>query len=116
AQRRKDPRRPVHERQGVLGPAQIALIIEVVLSVAPAYGCPRPDCFVHYATSHGYFLATKYGQIERDSTPRVTCPRDGQPMYLARTNPEVSSFRLWTCPQCDATRTNSDDLEGGIRQ
>ena len=105
-----------HEHHVDMGPSQIALMIEGELSVAPAYACPRPDCFVHYATSHGYFLATKYGQIERDSTPRVTCPRDGQPMYLARTNPEVSSFRLWTCPQCDATRTNSDDLEGGIRQ
>jgi len=43
-------------------------------------------------------------------TPRVACPRDGQPMYLAETNPEKKAFRLWRCPQCHSSRTNEEDL------
>lgn len=55
---------------------------------ASAYACPQPDCGVHYAPQNGYFVLPKNGQAESDMTPRVTCPRDGQPMYLAETNPE----------------------------
>lgn len=51
-----------HEHHVDMGLSQIAMMIEGDLSVAPAYACPRPDCFVHYATSHGYFIAMKHGQ------------------------------------------------------
>jgi len=36
--------------------------------------------------------------------------RDGQPIYLAETNPGKKAFRLWRCPQCDSTRTNEENL------
>jgi hypothetical protein len=75
-----------------------------------AYACPVPDCAVHYTVSNGYFIAGNNGQVERDMTPHVICPRDGRRMYLAETNPAKRTFRLWRCPQCDSTRTNEEDL------
>jgi len=116
AQPARELRALCHEHHVNMRLSQIALMVEGDLRIIPAYACPHPDCFVCYAASHGYFIATKHGQMERDGTPRVTCPRDGQPMYLAGTNPKVSSFRLWRCPKCDATRTNGDNLGGGIRE
>ena len=76
------------------------------------YTCPRPDCVVHYNPSKGYFLVAGKGQIELDSTPRVKCSVDGRPMYLAETNPQKRSFRLWKCPQCGSTRTNEERVIG----
>jgi len=46
--------------------------------------------------------------------PRILCPRDGRPMYLAETNPVKSAFRLWRCPQCDSTLTNEEDLVNNV--
>jgi hypothetical protein len=77
---------------------------------ASAYACPQPDCGVHYAPQNGYFVLPKNGRSELDMTPRVTCPRDGQPMYLAETNPEKKAFRLWRCPKCHSSQTNEEDL------
>ena len=77
---------------------------------ASAYACPQPDCRVYYTPSNGYFIATKQGQRELDMTPRVRCPRDGKPMYLAEVTPAKRNFRLWRCPQCDSTRTNEEGL------
>ena len=79
-----------------------------------AYACPAQDCAVHYAASKGYFVASKDGQLERDMAPRVRCPRVGQLMCLAEVNPEKRTFRLWRCPQCDASRTNEDGLVSEI--
>lgn len=76
------------------------------------YACPLPDCTVHYNPSNGYFLITHGGKIELDSVPRVKCSVDGRPMYLAETNPQKRSFRLWHCPQCGATRTNKEKVIG----
>ena len=59
AQPGKEPHALCHEHHVDMGPSQIALMIEGELSVTPAYACPRPDCFVHYATSHGYFLGVR---------------------------------------------------------
>ena len=53
-------------------------------------------------------IAPKHGDLALEMTPRVTCPRDGQPMYLAELNPEKRSFRPWRCPQCDSSRTNEE--------
>ena len=94
---------------------EMKLVEAFVESVGPqthalAYACPQPDCGVHYAPQNGYFVLPKNGKAELDMTPRVTCPRDGQPMYLAETNPEKKAFRSWRCPQCDSTRTNEEDL------
>jgi len=49
---------------------------------------------------------------EMDMLPKVRCFLDGMPMYLAEIHPEKTSFRLWTCPQCGARRTNEEDLVG----
>jgi len=74
------------------------------------YACPEPDCGVRYTPSNGYFVAPGHGQVESYLTPRVTCPRDGQPMYLAEINQEKRAFRLWRCPQCESSRTNEEGL------
>jgi len=44
--------------------------------------------------------------------PKVRCFLDGMPMYLAEIHPEKRSFRLWTCPQYGARRTNEEGLVG----
>jgi hypothetical protein len=76
-----------------------------------AYACPEPDCFVHYDSSHGYFMMSQNGNLsELDMVPRIKCPHDGTPMYLAEINPEKKGFRLWRCPQCDGRRTNEEGL------
>lgn len=79
-----------------------------------AYACPRPDCGVRYTPSKGYFLAANGGQRELDMTPRVKCPRDGQAMYLAETNPEKRAFRLWRCPECGSSRTNEEGVSNEV--
>jgi hypothetical protein len=75
-----------------------------------AYACTVGDCTVRYTVSNGYFNTGSNGQVERDMTPHVICPRDGRRMYLAETNLAKRAFRLWRCPQCDSTRTNEEDL------
>lgn len=74
------------------------------------YACPQPDCVVRYTPAQGYFIAAKHGPFELDILPRRRCPRDGQPLYLAEVDPAKRGFRLWRCPQCDASRTNEEDL------
>ena len=77
-----------------------------------AYACPEPDCLVHYNSPVGYFTTQDGRQLERESAPRVACPRHGLPMYLDEVKPGKKSFRLWRCPQfgCNASRTNEDLL------
>jgi hypothetical protein len=101
-----------HEHHQEMRPARIDMMLDGKFMPTRTYACPVSDCLVHYAASRGYFLATEHGHMELDSTPRLTCPHDGQPMYLAEINPEVRSFRLWRCPQCHARCTNKDNLIG----
>jgi len=78
------------------------------------YACREPGCLVRYTDSDGYFVDTKEVKIiEQETTPRVTCPDDGQLMYLAAVTPEKRSFRLWKCPQCDSSHTN-EETSGGL--
>jgi hypothetical protein len=78
-----------------------------------AYACTEPDCLVHYNISRGYFLLSQNGNTnELDMVPRVRCPHDGTPMYLAEIDLEKRCFRLWICPQCDGRRTNEEGLIG----
>jgi transposase-like protein len=44
--------------------------------------------------------------------PRVSCPGDEHPMYLAEVQPEKKKFSLWKCPECNASRTNKEFLLG----
>jgi hypothetical protein len=77
------------------------------------YACREPGCLIRYDSSHGYFVDTQDTiTIEREMTPRVSCPNDGQLMYLARVLPERRSFRLWKCPECNNSLTNEDSSQG----
>ena len=78
-----------------------------------AYACTEPDCLVHYNAYRGYFILSQSGITnEPDTVPRVRCPHDGTPMYLAEIDLQKRGFRLWRCPQCDGRRTNEEDLIG----
>jgi len=73
------------------------------------YACREPSCFIHYHSSQGYFIEPQNGdRIEPEIKPSIPCPKDGGVMYLAEVRPEKKSFRLWKCPECDATRTNGE--------
>src|SRR3981189_1874300 len=49
-----------------------------------AYACAEPDCLVHYNIYRGYFILNQDGNTnELAMVPRVRCPHDGTPMYLA---------------------------------
>jgi hypothetical protein len=78
-----------------------------------AYACPETDCFVHYSSSHGYFMFSQdESRIETESLmPRVRCEMDGMPMYLAEVLPERMAFRLWTCPKCSMNRAVNVKIE-----
>jgi hypothetical protein len=78
-----------------------------------AYACTEPDCLVHYNIYRGYFLLSQDGSTnEQGAVPKVRCPHDGTPMYLAEIDLQRRSFRLWKCPQCDGRHTNEDALTG----
>jgi hypothetical protein len=73
------------------------------------YACREPGCFVCYDSSQGYSISKPGAKTtEPDIIPRVSCPSDGHLMYLAEVRPERKSFRLWKCPECNATRTNGE--------
>src|SRR5260370_27519802 len=77
------------------------------------YACREPGCPARYDSSRGYFIdGNSLENIEREITPRVTCSVDGQPLYLAEVMPEVKSFRLWKCPECNPTRTHANTTTG----
>jgi len=109
----KELRPLCHEHHVIMRRTEIALMIEGEPTPSPAYACPVTDCPVRYDASHGYYIAKECVLMERDMTPRHTCSHHEQPMYLAETNLEERSFRLWRCPRCDATRTNGERLVGG---
>ena len=78
-----------------------------------AYACTEPGCLVHYNIFRGYFMLLQDGNMNQmGRVPRVRCPHDGTPMYLAEINLEKRDFRLWRCPQCDGRRTNEEGLIG----
>ena len=80
------------------------------------YACQEPGCLVRYDSSHGYFIDTRDPEtIEQETTPRVSCPNDGQLMYLAEVIPQRSDFRLWKCPECNGSRTN-EETSGGLEK
>ncbi|PYU01955.1 MAG: hypothetical protein DMG38_01915 [Acidobacteria bacterium] len=88
--------------------------MEDLATLTSAYSCPEAHCVVRYTPSNGYFACAKQVQAELDLMPRILCPRDVRPMYLAETNPVKSDFRLWRCPQCDSTRTNEEDRVNNV--
>ena len=75
-----------------------------------AYTCREPGCLVRYHSPRGYFMVQGGNAIEEEATPNVTCTHDGTSMYLAEVQPHNTSYRLWRCPQCEASRTNEEGL------
>jgi hypothetical protein len=67
-----------------------------------AYACPFPACLICYGSKTGYFAAEANDQSKGIQVLWVSCPLDGQPMYLAQFHPERTSLRLWRCgkPNC----------------
>jgi hypothetical protein len=65
-------------------------------------------------TAHMGTSATQWTQktILQEMVPRVSCPGDEHPMYLAEVQPEKKKFSLWQSPECNASRTNEESLHG----
>jgi hypothetical protein len=77
------------------------------------YACREPGCLVHYDSSNGYSLDEQDPKvIEKETLPRLRCLLDDRPMFLAGVSPERRSFRLWKCPECDASRTDDESSIG----
>jgi hypothetical protein len=73
-----------------------------------SYACPKRGCSVGYNSQRGYSMTTQGREYTKGNmTPRVSCPADGRLMYLAQVKPEMTSFRLWRCPQCTTSVTNA---------
>lgn len=80
------------------------------------YACREPGCLVRYDSSRGYFIdAGDAETTEQETVPQVSCPNDGQLMYLAEVIPQRRSFRLWKCPECNESRTN-EETPGGLEK
>jgi hypothetical protein len=92
-----------YEHHVSMNPVKILIKGDRHLTPALAYACPEPGCLIHYNSPAGYFIAPM---------PDVTCPHHRVLMYLAEVKPQNRSFRLWRCPQCDATHTNDENLAG----
>ena len=77
------------------------------------YVCKEPGCPIRYNSSDGYFIDTEDAKtIEQEMVPGVSCPNDEHLMYLAEVRPERRSFRVWRCPECNASRTNEESSDG----
>ena len=113
AQASKELRALCHEHHAEMRLNQSLLNREDDSKHPLAYACTEPDCLVHYNIYRGYFLLSQDGNTnEPGVVPRVRCPHDGKPMYLAEIDPKKRGFRLWRCPQCDGRHTNEDALTG----
>ena len=109
----KELRALCHEHHVEMRPNQRLSKNEDGANQSLAYACTEPGCLVHYNTSRGYYMLSQNGNTNGlDMVPRVRCPQDGTPMYLAEIGREKSGFRLWRCPKCDARRTNEESLIG----
>jgi hypothetical protein len=84
-----------------------------LLKAKTGYVCAELNCPVSYNALDGYFIAAKEGdRVDQSRTPRVFCPNDKTPMYLAEIHPEHKSYRLWKCPQCSKSLTNLESKQG----
>lgn len=92
-----------YEHHVFMKPVKILVKGDMYPAPTLAYACAEPDCPIHYNSPSGYFITPM---------PDVTCPHHSLPMYLAEVKPQNRRFRLWRCPQCDATRTNEENLRG----
>lgn len=80
---------------------------ELVGAGHATYVCQEPGCPVYYDPTVGYFLNKEAQEpTEYYAVPKVHCPSDSRPMYLAEVQAEHPNFRRWQCPKCDASRTS----------
>jgi hypothetical protein len=113
AQASKDPRMLCHEHLLEMRVKRSLLNSEGDETQEITHDCRKADCLVHYNMSRGYFMLNQSGnKDEMDMMPKVRCFLDGAPMYLSEINPAKRDYRLWTCPQCGARRTNEEGLVG----
>jgi len=97
------------EHHTQMRPAQILLQAGEKSEQVPGCICEEPGCLVRYSSSRGYVaIAADGSQLAEELTPKVTCPGDNRPMYLAEVRPEQSNYRLWRCPECDRGLTNQE--------
>ena len=81
--------------------------LQVETGKPPVYVCQEDGCLVCYEASGGYFLDTEDPKtLKLEIRPKVRCSHDGRLMYIAEVRPEQRSFRLWKCPECDASYTH----------
>ena len=109
----KELRALCYEHHVEMRPDQRISNSKVIGTHTLGYACTQPECLVCYSIPNGYFILNQNGNGNAlEAAPRVPCPRDGAPMYLAETDLEKKEFRLWRCPQCDARHTNEEGLIG----
>jgi hypothetical protein len=88
-------------------PVQLTEVTHSFMTYSLAYVCPCSDCEIRYAIKTGYFAGESDDLDKRVGGIRVSCPLDGQPMYLAAIHPENATLRLWRCakPHCPGHST-----------
>ena len=97
------------EHHTQMRPAQILLQTGGKSEQVSGYLCEEPGCLVRYSSTRGYMaIAADGSQLAAELTPKVTCPSDSRPMYLAEVRPEQRSYRLWICPECGKSLTNKE--------
>jgi hypothetical protein len=104
---RRDLRPLCYQHHVQMKPVQLEKSTNPFTTYSLAYACPRSGCFICYAGKTGYFGVEDGDQSKRPEAPQVSCPQDGQPMYLAEVHPQKTNFRLWRCgnANCQGQRT-----------
>ena len=86
---------------------QLKEIVHSLATYSLVYLCPRSGCQIGYAGKTGYFAHGVEGHSRQTGALRVSCPLDGQPMFLAAVHRENTAVRLWRCakPNCPGEDT-----------
>jgi hypothetical protein len=88
-------------------PVQLKEVTHSFITLSLAYRCTVSGCAISYTGNAGYFAGGVQEQRKQTGALRVSCPLDGQPMYLAAIHPEDAALRLWRCakPNCPGHST-----------
>jgi hypothetical protein len=104
---KRDPRPLCYEHHVEMKPVQLERSTHPFTTYSLVYACPVSRCAICYAGRTGYFAAEGGDQSKRAGVLQVSCPQDGQPMFLAEVHPQNTSLRLWKCGKtnCHGHRT-----------
>jgi hypothetical protein len=104
---KRDLRPLCYKHHVEMKPIQLEKSTNPFTTYSLAFACPLSGCFICYACRTGYFGVEDGDQGKRAEAPQVSCPQDGQPMYLAEVHPQNRSLRLWRCGKanCQGHRT-----------